>query len=219
MAYEPFSLSTRKTRTSLLVFSTLALAITQFDVRLKNIPGVGFEIPVPEGLLYFVVGVGVSYLTIAFVLYFIDYITYMSRPENFQAESQRLIDENAEANEKIGQLETEISEVEKQQGKNISRATSHGTSETRSMTTGSSFNVGSSESQSASVTETQSFSVRLSELELLKRKVDENNERLRGIRITKATWIRIYVFDTALPLIFGLIANAQIWLRGIEEWA
>lgn len=88
MAYEPFSQSTRKTRSTLLVFSVLATAIVQFDVELKNIPGIGFEIPIPEGMLSIVVGISILYLTISFLLYCMDDLFYMTSPDVLRERSE-----------------------------------------------------------------------------------------------------------------------------------
>ena len=213
VAYEPFSLSTRKTRTTLLVFSTLAVAISQYNVTLENVPGVGFEIPIPEGLLTFVVGVAVLYLTVAFSLYCFDDIKYMSRPESIRDRSQELIDDNANLATRIAELHMLISEVP--DPSEITRSTSKTSNESQSTSASveKNLDISAGRSRSEEISVITTYSGRLAELEDLKAKMDRNNEELRRVRISRATWVRIYILDTTLPLCFGVLANSLLWVR------
>lgn len=55
-------------------------------------------------------------------------------------------------------------------------------------------------------------------LELQKDLIEVNKEinemalNFRSAGINRITWARIYVLDSAVPFIFGVIANLQIWI-------
>ena len=81
LAYEPFSNSTRRAKSTLLLLSVASFSVAVFDISLVNVPGVGFDIEMAQGFLPTIVGIGTGYALITFLLYASKDLNYIRAPE------------------------------------------------------------------------------------------------------------------------------------------
>jgi hypothetical protein len=90
MSYDPLSQTTRKVRTSLLIFTSAALSVALFDISPRALPILGEDVPVAELFLPFVLGVGSVFLSVSFIVYAYDDIVRRETKSKLRARKLHL---------------------------------------------------------------------------------------------------------------------------------